>query len=124
MLPGLNFPSVRDHDLRWIWHDSPVFNSYRGDAWMKEPCRSCPEKVKDYGGCRCQAYLMTGDAANAYPVCDKSPLHGLVTDAVERAAKRERDSAKPQVKRAADALLFRDDANSLRLADANKQPSA
>jgi len=123
MLPGLNFPSVRDHDLRWIWHDSPVFNSYRGDAWMKEPCRSCPEKVKDYGGCRCQAYLMTGDAANADPVCDKSPLHGLVTDAVERAAKRERDSAKPQEKPAAssDALFFRDDTNSLSLAGGNKQ---
>ena len=52
---------------------------------MKEPCRSCPEKTKDFGGCRCQAYLMTGDAANADPVCDLSPHHHLVTDAVERA---------------------------------------
>jgi pyrroloquinoline quinone biosynthesis protein E len=118
MLPGLAFPSVRDHDLRWIWYDSPAFNAYRGDEWMREPCRSCPEKVKDYGGCRCQAYLMTGDAANADPVCDRSPLHGLVTDAVERARKVAADrEPKPP-------LFFRDDANSLSLAGGNKQPSA
>ena len=51
---------------------------------MKEPCRSCPEKAKDFGGCRCQAYLLTGDAANADPVCDLSPHHHLVTEAVAR----------------------------------------
>ena len=110
MLPGLTFPSVREHDLRWIWYDSPAFNAYRGDEWMKEPCRSCPEKVKDYGGCRCQAYLMTGDAANADPVCDKSPLHGLVTDAIERA----------RTVGATSNLFFRDDANSLSLAGGKK----
>ena len=87
MLPGLSFPNVRDADVDWIWRDSPAFNAYRGDAWMKEPCRSCPEKTKDFGGCRCQAYLLTGDAANADPVCDKSPHHHLVTDAVARADK-------------------------------------
>jgi PqqA peptide cyclase len=114
MLPGLTFPSVRDHDLRWIWYDSPAFNAYRGDAWMKEPCRSCPEKIKDYGGCRCQAYLMTGDAANADPVCDKSPLHGLVTDAVERARELAADGGKEPV------LFFRDDANSLSLTGGKK----
>ena len=70
MLPGLTFPNVRDHDLRWIWYDSPGFNAYRGDDWMKEPCRTCPEKVKDFGGCRCQAYMLTGDATNADPVCE------------------------------------------------------
>jgi len=138
MLPGLTFPSVRDHDLRWIWNDSPAFDAYRGDAWMKEPCRSCPEKVKDYGGCRCQAFLMTGDAANADPVCDKSPLHGLVTDAIERArklgacstreaqarAERKPDRAQPEGMRAGsrDDLYFRDDANSFSLADGKKQP--
>ncbi len=119
MLPGLAFPSVRDHDLRWIWYDSPAFNAFRGDGWMKEPCRSCPEKVKDYGGCRCQAYLMTGDAANADPVCDKSPLHSLVTDAVGRAAKGL--SSPPKL---GGELFFRDDANSLSLAGDKKQPSA
>src|SRR4249919_1662937 len=77
MLPGMTFPSVREHDLRWIWYDSPGFNHFRGDEWMKEPCRTCPEKTKDFGGCRCQAYMLTGDAANADPVCDLSPHHDV-----------------------------------------------
>ena len=106
MLPGLEFPSVREHDLRWIWHDSPAFNRYRGDAWMKEPCRSCPEKAKDHGGCRCQAYLLTGDAALADPVCDKSPHHVLITRAVERAHQNNISVAAQPV------LLYRDDKNS------------
>jgi pyrroloquinoline quinone biosynthesis protein E len=84
MLP-LEFPNVRAAGVDWIWRDSPAFNHFRGDAWMKEPCRSCPEKSKDFGGCRCQAYLLTGDAANADPVCDLSPHHHLVTEAVARA---------------------------------------
>ena len=87
MLPGLTFPNVRDTGVKAVWYDSPGFNHFRGDAWMKEPCRSCPEKTKDFGGCRCQAYLLTGDAANADPVCDLSPHHHLVTDAVEKAAR-------------------------------------
>ena len=85
MLPGLEFPSVRSASVREIWYDSEAFNHFRGDAWMKEPCRSCPESEKDFGGCRCQAYLLTGDAANADPVCDMSPHHHLVTEAVARA---------------------------------------
>jgi pyrroloquinoline quinone biosynthesis protein E len=87
MLPGLAFPNVRDAGVEWIWRDSQGFNHFRGDEWMKEPCRSCSEKTKDFGGCRCQAFLLTGDAANADPVCDKSPFHHLVTDAVARADK-------------------------------------
>jgi len=119
MLPGLEFPNVRDRDLRWIWHDSPAFNRYRGDEWMKEPCRSCPEKVKDYGGCRCQAYMLTGDAANADPVCDKSPHHALVTQAVERAEQvRPAVGTKP-------VLFFRDDKNSRALSGADpREPVA
>jgi pyrroloquinoline quinone biosynthesis protein E len=85
MLPGLSFPNVRDASIESIWRDSAAFNHFRGDAWMKEPCRSCPEKTKDFGGCRCQAYLLTGDAANTDPVCDLSPHHHLVTEAVARA---------------------------------------
>jgi pyrroloquinoline quinone biosynthesis protein E len=84
MLP-LEFPNVRAAAVDWIWRDSPGFNRFRGDAWMKEPCRSCPEKAKDFGGCRCQAFLLTGDADNADPVCDLSPHHQLVTEAVARA---------------------------------------
>jgi PqqA peptide cyclase len=106
MLPGLTFPNVRDANVGWIWRDSPGFNHFRGDAWMKEPCRSCPEKKKDFGGCRCQAYLLTGDAANADPVCDKSPYHHLVTEAVARAQQ-------PQVEEK--PIFFRDRRNSLSL---------
>src|SRR5256885_3981279 len=86
MLPGLQLPNVRDSDIRAIWYDSPAFNRFRGEAWMKEPCRSCPERTRDFGGCRCQAYLLTGDADKADPVCDLSPHHHRVTEAVARAA--------------------------------------
>lgn len=106
MLPGLSFPDVRNHDLRWIWYESPGFNAYRGDSWMKEPCRSCPDKVKDYGGCRCQAYMLTGDAANTDPVCGLSPQHHLVTDVVEKAQRPVAPAV--EVK----PLVFRDDRNS------------
>jgi PqqA peptide cyclase len=91
MLPGLEFPNVRAASIKSIWYDSPSFNHFRGDAWMKEPCRSCPEKAKDFGGCRCQAYLLTGDAANADPVCDLSPHHHLVTEAVARTERPYRE---------------------------------
>jgi PqqA peptide cyclase len=104
-LPGLNFPNVRDHDLGWIWRDSPGFNAYRGDSWMKEPCRTCPDKTKDFGGCRCQAYMLTGDATNADPVCSLSPHHRLVTEVVEKA-----QLPKPKVE--VKPILFRDDKNS------------
>lgn len=103
MLPGLDFPNVRTSSIESIWRDSEAFNHFRGDSWMKEPCRSCPEKTRDFGGCRCQAYLMTGDAANADPVCDKSPYHHLVTEAVAR-ADRPYVEEKP--------LVFRDRRNS------------
>jgi pyrroloquinoline quinone biosynthesis protein E len=112
MLPGLSFPNVRDHDLRWIWYDSPGFNAYRGDGWMQEPCRSCPDKAKDFGGCRCQAFMLTGDATNTDPVCDLSPHHHLVTEAVERA---DRPSLPAGVK----PIVFRDDRNSRALSAAS-----
>ena len=84
-LPGIDYPNVRDRDIDWIWRESPAFNRFRGEVWMKEPCRSCPERSKDYGDCRCQAYLLTGDPANADPVCDKSTHHDVVLEAVARA---------------------------------------
>ena len=104
MLPDLTLPSVREASVGWIWYDSPGFNHFRGDAWMKEPCRSCPEKARDFGGCRCQAYLLTGDAANADPVCDLSPHHHLVTQAAAQADRR-RVGEQP--------LIFRDHRKSI-----------
>jgi len=106
MLPGLEFPSVREHGLREIWFDSEGFNRYRGTGWMKEPCSSCEHKEQDLGGCRCQAYLLAQDAAAADPVCRKSPQHALVREAVAQAGRRDLQE-KP--------LVFRDPANSRRL---------
>ena len=84
-LPGLSFPNVREHSLDWIWNESPGFTRFRGADWMKEPCRRCPERDKDFGGCRCQAYLLTGDPANADPACRLSPHHQRVTAAIDAA---------------------------------------
>ena len=119
MLPGLEFPSVRDRSLRWIWRESPGFNRYRGDEWMREPCRSCPEKSRDFGGCRCQAYLVTGEAANADPVCDKSPHHNLVVEVTARAREGAVDvKTKP-------VLFYRDDETSRALShEGKKAPTA
>jgi pyrroloquinoline quinone biosynthesis protein E len=105
MLPGLTFPNVATDSVRSIWQDSAAFNHFRGTDWMKEPCRSCPEKTRDFGGCRCQAYLLTGDAANADPVCDLSPHHHLVQEAVA-AASRPISGNERQV--AEKSLIFRD----------------
>lgn len=82
-IPGLHFENVRDKPLRAIWLDSTSFNKFRGTDWMREPCRSCERKEVDFGGCRCQALLLTGDAANADPVCHLSPHHQIVAAAQE-----------------------------------------
>jgi pyrroloquinoline quinone biosynthesis protein E len=85
--------SVREHSLAWIWESSPLFQRFRGTDWMPEPCRSCPRREVDFGGCRCQAFLLTGDAARTDPVCHLSPDHGIVAAAVraadEAAGRRE-----------------------------------
>src|SRR5213594_4175239 len=82
-IPGLRFENVRARALDWIWRESESFNRFRGTEWMPEPCRSCPQKEIDFGGCRCQAALLTGSAANTDPVCTLSPNRARV-DAVLR----------------------------------------
>jgi pyrroloquinoline quinone biosynthesis protein E len=82
-LPGIVFPNVREDDVESIWVRSDAFNKYRGEQWMKAPCRDCPERARDFGGCRCQAYLLTGDARNADPVCSLSPHHGTILDTLD-----------------------------------------
>ena len=99
MLPGLAFPNVREHDVRHIWFDSEGFNRYRGTGWMKGACVTCPDKEKDLGGCRCQAFLLAGDPAATDPVCPKSAHHGVV-QAVVAAADAGEVPARP--------LVFRD----------------
>lgn len=85
-LPGLALPNVRDHSLEWIWLDSPDFNRFRGQSWMQEPCSSCDERDTCFGGCRCQAHLLAGDASATDPACSKSPRHEVVLQAVRHAA--------------------------------------
>ena len=99
MLPGIAFPNIREQSMREIWQDSDAFNRFRGTSWMKEPCASCTERENDLGGCRCQAFMLANDAAAADPVCDKSPHHSVVTDAVV-AAQHSRANEHP--------LIFRD----------------
>lgn len=83
VIPGLEFWNVREHSLGEIWRSSPAFNVFRGEAWMQEPCRSCARREQDFGGCRCQAFLIAGDARAADPVCHLSPQHALVTQLAE-----------------------------------------
>jgi pyrroloquinoline quinone biosynthesis protein E len=71
-------PNVRDHALAWIWRESDAFNAYRGTDWMTGPCRACPRRETDFGGCRCQAYALTGDATRTDPACALAPDHHLV----------------------------------------------
>jgi len=84
-LPGLAFPSVRTSSLSDIWYRSEAFNRFRGTDWMAEPCRSCERREIDWGGCRCQALLLAGDAGRTDPVCALSPDHGLVEAALQEA---------------------------------------
>ena len=116
MLPGLDFPNVREHSIRSIWQESPAFGAYRGTGWMSSTCQSCDDKEKDHGGCRCQAFLLTGDAAATDPVCPKSPRHDEV-EAMVKAAGDPRDLGTPirfvPGARRAGELVFRTDANAL-----------
>ena len=86
-IPGLEFDNVRDRSLDWIWHESGAFTRFRGTDWMQEPCRSCPlgRQEEDWGGCRCQALRLAGDAAATDPVCRYSPHHQTVVAAREQA---------------------------------------
>jgi pyrroloquinoline quinone biosynthesis protein E len=81
VIPGMRFDNVREHSLEWIWRESAAFQRFRGEQWMPEPCRSCERRAEDFGGCRCQAFLLTGDASATDPVCTLAPTHHLVENA-------------------------------------------
>lgn len=85
-LPGLVFDNVRERSLAEIWTSSPGFGAFRGEAWMPEPCRTCDRRAVDFGGCRCQAYHLTGRAEATDPVCRLSPDHELIETARKAAA--------------------------------------
>ena len=113
MLPGLNAPFVQTSSLHDIWYDSDAFNRYRGTAWMSSTCGSCDDHEHDHGGCRCQAYLLTGSAEATDPVCPKSPQHGVVQGIV---AQSQPLKFVPNAARKA-GLVHRSDQNSQRYID-------
>ncbi len=119
-IPNLDFWNVREHSLSEIWQDSPAFNAFRGTDWMPPLCKSCERKEIDWGGCRCQAMAIAGDAAETDPACHKSPLHGApagaggrgcgegcrlsCTGASRRRKRRNRDRSQRSMKRIAIGL--------------------
>jgi PqqA peptide cyclase len=84
VIPGMKFERVTDRPLRWIWEESPAFCKFRAEDWMPEPCRSCDRRTQDFGGCRCQAFMLAGDATVTDPTCSLAPAHDLVTSIVDR----------------------------------------
>jgi PqqA peptide cyclase len=94
VLPGLTFENVREKTLAWIWQESSSFQRFRGEDWMPEPCRSCERRSEDFGGCRCQAFLLAGDATVTDPACSLAPSHGIV-EAVVREANAGAEVARP-----------------------------
>ncbi|NOT11419.1 MAG: pyrroloquinoline quinone biosynthesis protein PqqE [Methylococcaceae bacterium] len=105
-LPGLDCPNVNDYSIETIWNESRAFNFFRGVDWMKEPCLSCDEKSKDFGGCRCQAYLLTGDMYAADPVCSKSSDRAVIEQAIDSAKTASAISTNEK------PLIFRNSKNS------------
>ncbi len=117
MLPGLVLPNVLNQPLREIWQTSDAFQRFRGTHWMPEPCQSCESREEDAGGCRCQAYLLTGDATRADPACGRSPDHGTLQKVVLQGRMaamngfgKMRDTRTGEV-----PIVFRTDANSRHL---------
>lgn len=82
VLPGMSFENVREKSLEWIWQESESFRRFRGQDWMPEPCHSCDRRGEDFGGCRCQAFLLTGDDRATDPACSLAPAHHLAEAAV------------------------------------------
>jgi pyrroloquinoline quinone biosynthesis protein E len=88
VIPGMEFANVREHPLEWIWRESSAFQRFRGEQWMQEPCKSCERRTEDFGGCRCQAFLIAGDATLTDPVCSLSPYRHLI-EAAQLAAQSD-----------------------------------
>ena len=120
MLPGLEFPNLRETSVRESWFDSAAFNAYRGDAWMNDTCGSCDERHTDHAGCRCQAFLVTGDAAATDPVCRKSAHRDRIDAMLDDAGRRATPAAPLRFVPGATkggGLVFRGDAMSLALSE-------
>jgi PqqA peptide cyclase len=98
-IAGLPRENVRDHSVAWLWNDSPTFNAFRGSAWMSEPCRTCARRDIDFGGCRCQAFALTGDAAATDPACALAPAHRVIEHARAAAEALARNGGSPHLHR-------------------------
>jgi pyrroloquinoline quinone biosynthesis protein E len=109
-IAGLRYDSVREHGLAWIWAESEAFNAFRGEDWMREPCRSCAFRHDDHGGCRCQTFALTGDATRTDPACRWSPDHHVVEEAVALAG------SAPAGRRGWDGIRYRARADDRRRA--------
>jgi pyrroloquinoline quinone biosynthesis protein E len=109
----LDCPDVKAFSIEQIWNESKAFNFFRGQDWMQEPCRSCDEKDKDFGGCRCQAYLLTGDMYGADPVCAKSPDHHVIEQAIASAEATAKMTVTEK------PLIFRNSKNSRKFSTEN-----
>jgi len=94
VIPGLHFDNVRERSLQWLWQESAAFQRFRGEHWMPEPCRSCDRRLEDFGGCRCQAFLLTEDENATDPTCSKAPHRNLI-DVALLTANEENDFAQP-----------------------------
>jgi PqqA peptide cyclase len=97
-IAGLTFENVRARPLVEIWNDSSAMRAFRGDAWMPAPCRTCDERQADFGGCRCQAFALVGDAAATDPACGLAPRHDIVRDARARAEQPPVAGAPPPIR--------------------------
>jgi pyrroloquinoline quinone biosynthesis protein E len=93
---GLEFWNAREKSLSACWTESPGFNAFRGTDWMKEPCRSCERRNEDFGGCRCQALALAGDASATDPICSKSPLHHLIDEIARSESSEQADGFTPR----------------------------
>ena len=100
ILPGMSFENVCDKSLEWIWQESASFRKFRGEEWMPEPCRTCDRRAEDFGGCRCQGFLLTGNERATDPACSLAPEHHLVEAAVLQA------NSEPTVAQATHASSF------------------
>jgi pyrroloquinoline quinone biosynthesis protein E len=94
VIPGMKFENVQTLSLRRIWDDSSAFQAFRGEEWMPEPCRSCDRRAQDFGGCRCQAFLLVKDAAATDPVCSLSPDRGVVDSIILEAGREINEEIK------------------------------
>jgi pyrroloquinoline quinone biosynthesis protein E len=95
VIPGMIFDNACEHSLQWLWEESAAFRRFRGEEWMPEPCRSCERRAEDFGGCRCQAMLLTGDPSATDPACIKAPAHGVIQSVlhvINESGERERKS--------------------------------